>query len=499
MIIMILVTASNQETTYVCSRIQVDPFMKKYSLLFFLSVPFLALISMLAGPGCANIIPPTGGPKDTVPPVLVQANPENYSFHFKGNKIILQFDEYLDIKDLHQNLIVSPVPKTEPSIESKLKTITIHIRDTLQPNTTYSINFGNSIRDINEGNVLKNYTYVFSTGPYIDTAEYRGTVLVSSTGKADSTLIVMLHNKLDDDSAVAKKRPRYITHVGKDGHFVFHFLQPGTYDIFALQDDNGQHKYTSRGQMFAFLDSPIVVGPPSAPVMMYAFADTTGLKLPKKTTTTTTTKKPPKEKEKRLIVQLNLLQGQLDLLSTLEFRFPTPLKYFDSSKVRFTDENFKDITQYHFVEDTSNKLITLQYKWAPNTKYHIIAAKDFAADTAGNQLLKTDTVSFQTKRESDYGSLRLRFTNVDLKRNPVLQFVQTDKVVKSYVFGNSRNFYEKLFQPGDYEMRILYDKNKNGVWDPGDFYKHLQPEIVAPVKKKLTVRSNWDNEGDVTL
>jgi Bacterial Ig-like domain len=478
--------------------------MKPYGLLFFLSVLSVTFIMLLSGSGCANIVPPTGGPRDTLPPILVQAKPENYSVHFGliPGKIILQFDEYLDLKDLHQNLIVSPVPKMEPYIESKLKTITIRIKDTLEPNTTYSIDFGKAIRDINEGNILKNYTYVFSTGPYIDTAEYSGKVILASSGKADSTLTVMLHRKIDDDSVVAKKRPRYITHVANDGSFIFHFLEPGTYSIFALQDDNGTHKYLSKAQLFAFSDSPIVVRENYTPVTLYAFADTSGLKKPaKKTTTSATSKKTIKEKEreKRLVVHLNISQGQVDLLGHLEFQFQTPLKYFDSSKVRFTDEKFNDIKQYHFVMDSTHKLITLLYNWPSDTKYHIIAAKDFAEDTLGNQLLKIDTISFQTKKESDYGSLRLRFLHLDLAKNPVLQFIQNDAIVKTYVFANSRTFFAKLFVPGEYEMRILYDKNKNGIWDPGDYWTHKQPELVQPIKKKLTVKGNWDNEGDITL
>src|SRR4029077_15730572 len=103
-------------------------------------------------------------------------------------------------------LIVSPVSKTEPLVDVHLRTVTIRIKDTLQPNTTYSFNFGKSIKDVNEGNILKNFTYVFTTGTYIDSAELSGNVIVAATGKADSSLIVMLHRKLDD-SAVIKEKP----------------------------------------------------------------------------------------------------------------------------------------------------------------------------------------------------------------------------------------------------------------------------------------------------
>jgi hypothetical protein len=93
----------------------------------------------------------------------------------------------------------------------------------------------------------------------------------------------------------------------------------------------------------------------------------------------------------------------------------------------------------------------------------------------------------------------MRFKNLDLSRHPVLLFLQSDKIILSSPIGRSLRYNNKLFVPGDYEIRILYDANQNGVWDPGNFYQHRQPEIVVPVRKKLTVRSDWENEVDITL
>jgi len=462
---------------------------------------FLVILVIIKTPlltGCANIIPPTGGLRDTLPPVLVKSMPDNYNLHFRGKIITFNFNEYIELNEINKNLIVSPVPKSDPRITSNLKTITVKLRDTLEPNTTYSLNFGRAIRDINEGNVFKNFTYVFTTGPYIDSMQFSGKVILAATGKIDSTLIVILHTKTDD-SAVAKDRPRYFTNLDTGGNFVFRHIQPGTYVIYALKDESGQKKYLTKTQSFAFADSPVVIQQNNTPITLYAYEDTAGARITKKTISKTGAAKKT-EKEKRLIVQLNLPSGQLDLLSTLEMQFQTPLKFFDSSKVRFTDENFKDITQFYYAEDSNRKKITIFYNWVMDTKYHIIASKEFAEDTLGGKLLKTDTISFKTKKESDYGSVRLRFINLDLKKNPVLQFVQSDAVKEAYIFGSSNIYFKKLFVPGDYELRILYDDNKNGVWDPGEFFnKHKQPEKVKPIRQKLTVKSNWDNETDIVL
>ncbi|MFI5193586.1 MAG: Ig-like domain-containing protein [Chitinophagales bacterium] len=451
--------------------------------------------------GCANMIPPTGGPKDSLPPVLVSAEPDENVLHFNGNKIVLTFDEYIDLKNVRQNLIVSPVPKNQPNVEFKLKTMTIRIKDSLQPNTTYAFNFGKAVMDNHEGNVLKNFTYVFSTGSYIDSLRFTGRVTMASTGKPDSTLIVLLHDKLDD-SAVVKEKPRYIARLDSSGNYKFDHLKPGTYALYALKDESGFHTYSSKAQIFAFADSPVVLTSNKTAPQLYAYSDTSGEKKARKPLLNTPPPKPKKEdkdKPKRLSVSGNIPNGLLDLHDQFEFRFAVPIKYFDSSKVHFTVDSFKNISTHHFVEDSLHTKVTLHYPWAADTKYQLVLEKDFAEDTLGEKLLKTDTISFATKKESDYGTLLLRFRNLALSHHPVLLFYQNDKLIKSYVFGKSLRYTNKLFDPGDYDLRILYDDNQNGVWDPGNFFEHRQPEKVQPIGRKLTVKSNWDNEVDITL
>src|SRR5580704_10989286 len=126
--------------------------------------------------GCANIIPPTGGPKDSIPPVLITVIPPESTLNFKSTRIVFNFDEFLELKDIRTELIVSPFPKINPIVNSKLRTITILLKDTLKPFTTYTFDFGKSIRDINEGNILRNFRYIFSTGSYLDSMELRGRV-----------------------------------------------------------------------------------------------------------------------------------------------------------------------------------------------------------------------------------------------------------------------------------------------------------------------------------
>ncbi len=473
----------------------------KRLLIFFLVCIALMRVSFITG--CANIVPPSGGPRDSLPPVLVNAVPVVHALHVKANKIVLNFDEYIDLKEVRTNLIVSPVPKIMPTVTSHLRTITIMMKDTLQPNTTYALNFGRAVADVNEGNVLKNFTYAFSTGNYVDSMTYSGRVIMANTGKPDSTLTAMLHDKLYD-SAVAKERPRYIARLDSSGNFTFNNIRPGTYALYALKDESGTHEYTTKAQVFAFADSPVNLTKSTEPLLLYAYADTSDFKTkPKKNLLPPVPPKKEKEdkdKPKRLVFGANIPGGLLDLHHQFEISFAVPIKNYDSSKIRFsTDTTYTEITQFHYVLDSTNKKLTVYYNWKENTLYHFILQKDFATDSLSEHLLKIDTITFKTKKDSDYGNLRLRFRNLDLNRHPVLLFIQGEKIISSHTIGRSLRYNDKLFDPGEYEIRILYDTNQNGVWDPGDFYKHRQPEIVVPIRKKLNVKSDWDNEVDITL
>jgi uncharacterized protein (DUF2141 family) len=379
--------------------------------------------------------------------------------------------------------------------------VNITIKDTLEPNTTYTFDFGDAIQDVNEKNILKGFSYVFSTGEAIDSLRLTGTVTIAENGKKDSTLIVMLHAQLDD-SAVFKERPRYVTRVDNQGRFTFRFLPKGLYHVYALQDESGSRKYLSPKQLFAFADAPIDIHDSTRPIALFAFSE----KEEKKTTAAATPRTPgPKgavtdKQEKTLRFTTNLENGELDLLQQLEFTFKqAPLRNIDSSRLVFTDDQFRPITAYRIALDTSGSLLTLSHDWKENTEYHIIANKESMTDTAGRQLAKTDTLNFRTRKKETYGSVRLRFLKLDLSKKPVLQFVQNEKVVFTHAF-TSNQFNASLFKPGDYEIRILLDENGNGQWDPGNFWKgKKQPERVLPVDRKLTIKPNWDNEIDITL
>ncbi|MBL7737812.1 MAG: Ig-like domain-containing protein [Chitinophagaceae bacterium] len=465
-------------------------------IISFFAVTLFALIITTGGPGCANIIPPEGGFRDTLGPVLLKANPRDSTLNFQGNKITLTFDEFVQLDNFMQNVLVSPIPRSVPNANYKLNTVTIRLRDSLEANTTYSIDFGNAIKDVNEGNIMKGFRYVFSTGPSIDSLSFGGNVLLAESGKADSTLIVILH-KSSQDSAILKEKPRYMAKLNGKGGFLFSNLPADTFYVYAMKDDSRTYRYDAK-KLFAFADSPIVAQNNTPQKTLYAYVTAKATETTSATSSGTTGQR--NAADKRLKFQTTTTASKQDLLKKFSFTFERPLRQFDSSKVRFaTDTVFTPIRNYSWSLDSTKKKLALNYTWSENTLYHLILEKEFATDTLGQQMLRPDTITFITMKNSDYGKLAIRFRNLDMAKNPVLQFVQSETVTASFPL-NAVTFSQELFPPGEYDLRILQDANKNGVWDPGEFFgRHRQPELVTPVQRKISVKPNWENEFEIAL
>lgn len=460
----------------------------KKVILFIVAGSLFYTLSVL-GVGCAQIANPTGGPRDTIPPVLLNANPPNRSLNFKGNRITLTFDEYVQLQKTQDFVLISPTPKIAPNIDYKLKTVTIKIRDTLEPSTTYRYDFGNGIQDLNEGNPYKNFSFIFSTGPYIDSLRFSGNVELAETGKVDTTLLVFLYKDLDD-SAVYKHKPRYYARLNNKGDFIFQNLAPGNYNVFALQDQSGQKVYSNKDELFAFSDSTVRIADSTRPVNLFAYAE--------EKTKPKITAKAITAADKKLKFQSSLESNKQDLLKPLTLEFNHKLKNFDSLSVKLTDTLNNIINNAIISLDTTGKLLIIKNAWVDNSDYRLIIPKDFATDTSGVALLKSDTLRFKTRKESEYGSIAINFKNLEKFKKPVLQFVSNNEVVNSYPLQSS-TWSSKLFSPGDYELRILEDTNGNGIWDPGNYHLKLQPEKVYAIPKKLNIRADWDNETDIIL
>ena len=219
----------------------------------------LALVLMLSFMRCANVVSPSGGPKDTIPPIVLQSSPENQSTNFSEKEIHITFDEYVTLNNPNNNILISPPLENNPEYKLSGKSLIIKFKEPLKPETTYSINFGEAIKDLHEGNIFKDYSFVFSTGENIDTLTLSGKLLQSVDHKPSADFFVMLYVDNNDtvsvDSLPYVSKPYYLTKSDKEGNFNFSGLKDDEYLLFALKDGNYNLKFDLPNEEIAFIDS----------------------------------------------------------------------------------------------------------------------------------------------------------------------------------------------------------------------------------------------------
>ena len=210
---------------------------------------------------CANIMTPDGGPKDTLPPVIIKLQPDNFATNFKEKKIYIEFNEFVQIKDQNKEMFTSPAMKKQPLLTTRGKGIVITIRDTLKENTTYAIDLGSAIRDNNEGNPLNAMRFVFSTGDKVDSIMCSG--YTADSYKADSVsrtfiwfyIADSLPNTPGYDSTIFNRKPDVIARAQNNGIFIAQNLKPVNYRIYAIGDKNDNQLYEPGTDMVGLLDT----------------------------------------------------------------------------------------------------------------------------------------------------------------------------------------------------------------------------------------------------
>lgn len=221
------------------------------------SIILLILLSVLFVK-CGQRGSPTGGPKDTTPPVVLKSTPENNAIQFKGKRIELEFDEYVKVGAFYNEFVISPPIEGAPKYKLKGKKLILEFENEFQANTTYNLYFGKAIKDLNEGNALIQNQFVFSTGNYIDSLSFSGKIYDAKTMKSFDDGMVHLYKSFED-SVPAKEIPSYFAQVVK-GEFQFSNLAEGDYKIFALNDINGNYLYDLPNEQIAYEQNIIHIG-----------------------------------------------------------------------------------------------------------------------------------------------------------------------------------------------------------------------------------------------
>lgn len=226
--------------------------------------PLLMLLTIicLSFSQCANMQRPTGGPKDSIPPKLLNESPANLSRNFKEKEIVLTFDEYIKIANQQKEFTISPDANEQPLFKIRKKNLHITLPDSLEANTTYTINFGKGLVDYNEGNPLPNYTYVLATGDQLDSLTISGKVQNGYTKAFDYNLdkdVNVILIPTSRDSIFGKKKASYYTAVDSSGNFQFKNLREDTYRIYAIKEQNNDKIFNGQDEWIGFLQDSIVL------------------------------------------------------------------------------------------------------------------------------------------------------------------------------------------------------------------------------------------------
>lgn len=476
-------------------------------------------ICILLFPRCANIVPPSGGPRDTLPPRLLSTTPPDSTLHFNKHKVYFTFNEYVQLDNIFEKLIVSPTLKRTPTVTSKLKTVTMEIKDTLEANTTYTFNFADAIKDNNEGNPIYDFQYVVSTGDYLDSLEVRGFIIDAETGKPDSNVSVMIYRHMED-SVVSKEKPVYYARSKGNGSFRFRNMAPGDYKLFALKEEDRDLQYNQPKELIAFHDSLIHLRDQNikdVTMLMFIEQDSTLKKPgdpehePPPPEEEDDRKEKEKEKEKKkkhtLNVSPSLADNRQELGQPLLLGFSKPVRTMDSSTFQLTQDTLFTPVAFTTSFDSTRTKLSIHFDWKEGKPYRLIIPKEAVIDTTGMEMAKTDTISFAAKKESDYGKVMLTLQLSDSSKSVIsdtMHFVAQlvkDKEVKYSGKVENGTWVQKRITPGEYEVWILLDDNNNGKWDRGVYYgtPKKQPERVVSFPKKENIKANWGVKIPLTL
>jgi len=510
---------------------------------------YITLIPVLNTISCARIGSPNGGSKDSIPPVMVIAKPANKTTSFKKDKIVISFDEYIKIQKLNTQLIISPPIEKRPIIKPQKgvsKKISIQFLDSLKANTTYTINFGNSIVDNNEGNELGKLSYVFSTGPKLDSLFVMGNITDPLSNKQIENISVMAY-KNANDTLIGNYIPDYLTNTLKSNHYILENLAEADYKIIALEDKNNNYKYDKGIERIAFLNRSIKLSSKKDSINFTLFKEPKNFKIykPKQTkgnqlilgyegNSVPKLKIEGTDKNNYLISQkqnkdsLYIWFKKIPLdsiqitakLDTLVKKYTLKLRELEKDTMLISSSlnnilhpndslilttnipvNYINLDSIQLLENDS---IAIPFKIISQpTKHKLYANFD-------RQINKTYTLNFKkaaftdfltnsntakkiqvsTLDAEEYGELVLNIQN-PLNYNLIIELLEktSSKKMTSYITKSNivrfKNLEAKL-----YKVRIIKDLNKNNKFDNGFFLQKRQPEPVTNYSKTLKIRAN---------
>lgn len=523
---------------------------KRYQHLFFLW--FSGIIIGLYG--CASTGNPTGGPKDILPPKLDSLTSSvGQQLRFKPKKLVFNFDEFVEVKDPLKQVLVSPPLTYIPQVKAKGKRVTFAFdeKEVFREEATYTINFGESIVDFREGNKLNNFTFVFSTGDFLDSLNIKGRILNAQTNEPEPEMVVFLYDKLKD-TIVRKEKPFYFAKPDKEGFFEFKNIKSDTFRIFAIKDENLNYKYDLETEKIAFLDSLIILtdtlgknitmraslpvpkfkirstdtksygkikvqfNAPPDPALAYKLSDNSITHLKEISGDTLniyykssldsffvyllddTIKVKPKgeadflKKSKFKKVATN--QGNVMLPSdSLLISFNFPIEDINPENIVLYD-TIGILTEVKYSYTADRKGLIMKYPWVAGEKYVLEIDSGYVKSFFG-QALDSIGHTFTILTKDKTANLLVNITELDSTQNYLVRILK-EKVFITSITVSETSKYDLVLKgllPDKYNVEIIEDTNNNGRWDAGDYNTGRQPEAYLLTKGEK-LRENRDTE-----
>lgn len=467
-------------------------------------LPALAALAVLGS--CANIVPPTGGEKDVTPPKLISLSPPDSQLNLRPRKLVLGFDEYIAVADASKQVQISPLLSIPLTVTASGKRVTVSIPDSLlQDETTYRISFGNAIRDIHEGNAYQSSGYIFSTGTYFDSLSLAGTVYDASTGLRDSAAVVLLYAAKENDSAIVRHKPLYAVHADAAGNFLFEGLPRRAFRIYALRDANGNLVFDGGAEWIAFSDSLVVPEyPRGKEVELRSFAevlsDTAKAAAGRAAGVFRQSSRPPAMMPGSYSLSVDTTDPKRrtqELTEPIRIRFaqkPPQGLHEDKLFLSYDSSGTTVEAPFSATADSTGLSYALRTPWQENALYTLRLQKGFAQDSSGKDLLP-GRYTFRTKRDEDYGKLRIHLPGKFYGPKHVLQVVNEHDTVYQQAVLDTMVALLRL-PPGTYTLRVIADENENGRWDAGDLFLRRQPELVIPYPQPINLKAGWEQQVD---
>lgn len=505
---------------------------------YFIGASIFFLVLSVAS--CANMVSPTGGPKDTTSPYLISSNPKPNSLNVNSKEINITFNEYIDLKNIQNEFIISP-SNVEADIKKEGKKIKINLSEKPSENTTYILNFGNAIVDYTENNIAKDFKFIFSTGNVIDSLSISGNVLDAFKIEPVKDAIICLYVNPLNDSIVYKNKPDYTVRSDDQGKFRFTNLKENTYKLFVLLEENNNKIYDAETELIGFMDTlihlkkniqlsdlklfkeipkkkKIINKSISNQKIELTFNKENNSKI-KSENNTIDTIIYNKKSDTISIYYKNKIDSSTiyvldnNVIDTLQFKFTKNLKKRDlnividnkiiddkvsiSSNDLFRINNIDSLKLYEdsqlvkftLLKNTYNGYL-LEYNFTEDKKYELNIGDSAFVSYEGVKNKKVKNI-VQFRKVEDYGNIIINLNN---NENIIYELINE----KNDIVRRTLNEKEKLnftyLLPGTYRLRMIKDENNNGNWDTGNYNKKQQPEKVEYYINPIKIRANWDLE-----